>query len=193
MSKAEASEPPHPEDLSVKDSKSTGHSHPSQNSSLDMALAQPRKKTAFSIRDLLGLQQQQQQQQHHHQNQQQQQQHHQQQQAKQDRDVASLSSRLAEGRSSELAAKSRLLNPLAGDSFFGAPGVRVPGFRYRTDLGGYPPHWRTPLIDSLSTSGQTILNFNIFSAASAHCDVFKAGRSCMRLCVVCLLALYRFV
>ncbi|XP_025105597.1 homeobox protein aristaless-like 4 isoform X2 [Pomacea canaliculata] len=144
----------------------------------DMALLQPRKKTAFSIRDLLGLQQHQQQQQQHQQQQQQHQQDHhhqphnhhhqqQQQQQQQEKDLAPLVPRGPEGR--ELSRTSGL-GSLPADAFF-PHGVRLPAFRYRGDLGGYP--WRGPVIDSISTSGQTILNFNIFSAATSHCDVFK--------------------
>jgi hypothetical protein len=41
----------------------------------------------------------------------------------------------------------------------------------------HPAHWRSPLLDSLTKAGQTILNFNIFSSATTHCDVFKTGKA----------------
>lgn len=113
---------------------------------MDMSQLQPRKKTAFSIRDLLGLQQQ------------------------QEKDPTLLTSRLSETHDS---CKLGGLSPIPTDNFF-SHGVRLPGLRYRGELGGYP-HWRGSVIDTLS-SGQTILNFNIFSAATAHCDVFKPGQ-----------------
>ncbi|XP_046352222.2 visual system homeobox 2-like [Haliotis rufescens] len=94
---------------------------------------EPRKKTAFSIRDLLGLRQ------------------------NQERTPNS-------GSPSELSLthkSSHLPDPRASIYSLGAPPSR------QAHHGGYPyPPWGSPLIDSLTTSGQTILNFNIFQAAN---------------------------
>ncbi|KAL8596635.1 hypothetical protein ACOMHN_051964 [Nucella lapillus] len=67
-----------------------------------------------------------------------------------------------------------MLSPLEGaESYLPSPAVRVPGFRFRSEVGGFP-HWRAPLLESL-TSGQSSLsfNFNLFSGPHGHCDLFK--------------------
>lgn len=103
---------------------------------------EPRKKTAFSIRDLLGLRQ------------------------NQDRTPNS-------GSPSELSLthkSSHLPDPRASIFSLGAPPSR------QAHHGGYPyPPWGSPLIDSLTTSGQTILNFNIFQAANNR-EYGKTGK-----------------
>ncbi|XP_041354615.1 visual system homeobox 2-like [Gigantopelta aegis] len=93
-------------------------------------MMEPRKKTAFSIRDLLGLRHQ------------------------QDRDTTKTASE------EEPSARTTHPPDLRGSIFPVSP--RRPT---QSPTSSYPyPPWNNPLIDSFSTSGQTILNFNIFSS-----------------------------
>ena len=103
-------------------------------------MMEPRKKTAFSIRDLLGLRHQ------------------------QDRDTTNTAS---DEKTSPIAPHPP---DLRGSLF--PVGPRRPT---QSPTSGYPYQpWNNPLIDSFSTSGQTILNFNIFSSP-ANRDYMKQG------------------